>query len=59
VWARVKAIAIAPSRVEDRHSSATLHYDLSANYELFPRRAIHLQDCEMGYATGTRMCHQR
>ncbi len=34
-----------------------LHYDHAGNIDVFPRARIHLQDCEMAYATGRCMCH--
>ena len=34
-----------------------LHYDHCGNHDLFPRARYHLQDGEMGYATGRCMCH--
>ena len=33
-----------------------LHYDHVGNFELFPRAMFHLQEREMGYATGRYMC---
>jgi glyoxylase-like metal-dependent hydrolase (beta-lactamase superfamily II) len=35
-----------------------LHYDHVGNFELFPRAKLHLQDLEMGYATGRYMRHE-
>jgi glyoxylase-like metal-dependent hydrolase (beta-lactamase superfamily II) len=52
----LKAIGIAPDTVEDVIVTH-LHYDHTGNYELFPRARYHLQDVEMGYATGRHMCH--
>jgi glyoxylase-like metal-dependent hydrolase (beta-lactamase superfamily II) len=34
-----------------------LHYDHAGNLELFPSATLHLQEREMGYATGKYMCH--
>jgi len=34
-----------------------LHYDHAGNQDLFPEATFHLQDAEMGYATGRCMCH--
>lgn len=34
-----------------------LHYDHAGNLDLFPRARFHLQDREMGFATGRNMCH--
>ena len=33
-----------------------LHYDHVGNFDLFPAATLHLQDREMGYATGRHMC---
>jgi glyoxylase-like metal-dependent hydrolase (beta-lactamase superfamily II) len=35
-----------------------LHYDHCGNHTLFPNATFHLQDAEMGYATGRCMCHE-
>ena len=50
------AIDINVDEVEDVIVSH-LHYDHCGNYDLFPRARYHLQDIEMGYATGRHMCH--
>ena len=34
-----------------------MHYDHAGNDGLFPVARFHLQECEMGYATGRCMCH--
>jgi glyoxylase-like metal-dependent hydrolase (beta-lactamase superfamily II) len=34
-----------------------LHYDHVGNFDLFPAAAFHLQDDELGYATGRHMSH--
>lgn len=34
-----------------------LHYDHAGNLPLFPNARFHLQDTEMGFATGRFMCH--
>jgi glyoxylase-like metal-dependent hydrolase (beta-lactamase superfamily II) len=34
-----------------------LHYDHAGNLDLFPSATFHLQDSEMGYATGRAMTH--
>ena len=34
-----------------------LHYDHAGNLDRFPNARFHLQDREMGYATGRCMCH--
>jgi glyoxylase-like metal-dependent hydrolase (beta-lactamase superfamily II) len=52
----LKAIGIDPGSVENVIVSH-LHYDHTGNYDLFPRARYHLQDIEMGYATGRHMCH--
>ena len=52
----LKAIGIAPDTVKDVIVSH-LHYDHTGNYDLFPNARYHLQDIEMGYATGRSMCH--
>jgi glyoxylase-like metal-dependent hydrolase (beta-lactamase superfamily II) len=52
----LKAIGIDAGEVEDVIISH-LHYDHAGNYDLFPRARYHLQDIEMGYATGRHMCH--
>jgi glyoxylase-like metal-dependent hydrolase (beta-lactamase superfamily II) len=52
----LKAIEIDPETVENVIVTH-LHYDHAGNYELFPRARYHLQDVEMGYATGRCMCH--
>jgi glyoxylase-like metal-dependent hydrolase (beta-lactamase superfamily II) len=52
----LQAIGIAPDQVT--HVIIThLHWDHAGNHDLFPRARYHLQDCEMGYATGRCMCH--
>jgi glyoxylase-like metal-dependent hydrolase (beta-lactamase superfamily II) len=35
-----------------------LHYDHVGNFELFPGATFHLQEREMGYATGKYMCQE-
>jgi glyoxylase-like metal-dependent hydrolase (beta-lactamase superfamily II) len=52
----LKAIGVNPDRVEQVIVSH-LHYDHTGNYDLFPRARYHVQDLEMGYATGRCMCH--
>jgi glyoxylase-like metal-dependent hydrolase (beta-lactamase superfamily II) len=36
-----------------------LHYDHVGNFDLFPAATLHLQDLEMGYATGRHMREER
>jgi len=50
------AIGVPPDTVTDVVISH-LHYDHCGNHTLFPRARYHLQDREMGYATGRCMCH--
>jgi glyoxylase-like metal-dependent hydrolase (beta-lactamase superfamily II) len=52
----LRAIGIDPAAIETVIVSH-LHYDHTGNYDLFPRAHYHLQDREMGYATGRCMCH--
>jgi glyoxylase-like metal-dependent hydrolase (beta-lactamase superfamily II) len=54
----LKAIGIDSGAVEHVIISH-LHFDHAGNYDLFPRARYHLQDCEMGYATGRSMCHEQ
>jgi glyoxylase-like metal-dependent hydrolase (beta-lactamase superfamily II) len=52
----LRALGIDPSSVKDVIISH-LHYDHAGNDGLFPNARYHLQECEMGYATGHCMCH--
>jgi glyoxylase-like metal-dependent hydrolase (beta-lactamase superfamily II) len=52
----LKMIGVDPDAVEDVIISH-MHYDHCGNYPLFPNAKYHLQDIEMGYATGRCMCH--
>ena len=52
----LKAIDIDPHAVEDVIITH-MHYDHCGNHGLFPRARFHVQDKEMGYATGRCMCH--
>jgi glyoxylase-like metal-dependent hydrolase (beta-lactamase superfamily II) len=52
----LKAIGVNPDSVEQVIVSH-LHYDHTGNYDLFPHARYHVQDTEMGYATGRCMCH--
>ena len=47
----LRALGIEPGSVETIIISH-MHYDHVGNYDLFPRARYHLQDDEMGYATG-------
>ena len=49
-------IGVDPGGVEDVIVTH-LHYDHAGNLDLFPRARFHLQDREMGFATGRNMCH--
>jgi glyoxylase-like metal-dependent hydrolase (beta-lactamase superfamily II) len=51
----LKAIGIDPDAVEQVIISH-MHYDHVGNYDLFPRARYHLQEMEMGFATGRHMC---
>lgn len=51
------AIGVDAAEVEDVVVTH-LHYDHAGNTGRFPRARFHLQDTEMGYATGRCMCHQ-
>ena len=53
----LKAVGVAPESVKNVIVSH-LHYDHTGNYDTFPNARYHLQDMEMGYATGRCMCHQ-
>jgi glyoxylase-like metal-dependent hydrolase (beta-lactamase superfamily II) len=49
------ALAVDPSAVEDVIVTH-LHYDHAGNLDLFPNARFHLQEREMGFATGAPMC---
>ena len=53
----LRALGIDPGSVETIIISH-MHYDHVGNYDLFSRARYHLQDDEMGYATGRSMCHR-
>lgn len=50
------ALGVDPGAVEDVVITH-MHYDHAGNDGLFPRARFHLQDSEMGFATGRCMCH--
>lgn len=54
------ALGVAPAAV-DEVIITHMHYDHAGNGDLFAGARYHLQDAEMGYATGRCMCdaHQR
>lgn len=49
------AMGCDPAGVEDVIITH-LHYDHAGNLDLFPRARFHLQEREMGFATGRHMC---
>ena len=49
-------LGITPAAV-DNVIITHLHYDHAGNLPLFERAKFHLQDAEMGFATGRCMCH--
>ena len=51
----LKAIGIDPDAVEQVIVSH-MHYDHIGNHDLFPRARYHVQDLEIGFATGRDMC---
>lgn len=52
----LRRLDVDPARVEDVVITH-LHYDHAGNLDLFPNARFHLQDREMGFATGRAMCH--
>ncbi len=52
------AIGIDPNAVADVVISH-MHYDHAGNHDLFPNATYHLQDREMAFCTGRRMCHSQ
>lgn len=55
VEAALRQLGVAPETVEDVVITH-LHYDHAGNLDLFPKARFHLQDAEMGFATGRHMC---
>lgn len=54
----LRALGVEPASVRDVIITH-LHYDHVGNFELFPAANFHLQDLEMGYATGRHMADPR
>eukprot|EP01035_Chromulina_nebulosa_P000621 gene621-863_t len=54
-WLVGRQLGIAPETVEDVVITH-LHYDHAGNLDLFPKARFHLQEAEMGFATGRHMC---
>jgi len=52
----LKALDIDPATVTDVIITH-MHYDHAGNDGLFPQARFHIQDKEMGFATGRCMCH--
>ncbi len=52
----LRMLGVEPENV-DTVVITHLHYDHAGNLDLFPRARFHLQDREMGFATGRHMCH--
>jgi glyoxylase-like metal-dependent hydrolase (beta-lactamase superfamily II) len=52
----LKALGVDPSAIKDVIVTH-LHYDHVGNHDVFPHARYHLQDKEMGFATGRHMCH--
>lgn len=55
VEAALRQLGVAPEAVEDVVITH-LHYDHAGNLDLFPKARFHLQEAEMGFATGRHMC---
>ena len=51
----LRQLGVAPESVEDVVITH-LHYDHAGNLDLFPKARFHLQEAEMGFATGRHMC---
>jgi glyoxylase-like metal-dependent hydrolase (beta-lactamase superfamily II) len=52
----LRLIGVDAAEVEDVVITH-LHYDHAGNLALFPKATFHIQDREMGFATGRSMCH--
>jgi glyoxylase-like metal-dependent hydrolase (beta-lactamase superfamily II) len=52
----LRRFGVDPDKVEDVVITH-LHYDHAGNLDSFPNARIHLQEAEIGYATGPCMCH--
>lgn len=55
VEAALRQLGVDPAAVEDVVITH-LHYDHAGNLDLFPKARFHLQEAEMGFATGRHMC---
>ena len=55
--ALLRRFGVAPESVRDVIVTH-LHYDHAGNLDAFPNATFHLQDAEMGFATGRCMCHR-
>lgn len=55
VEAALRQLGVAADAVEDVVVTH-LHYDHAGNLDLFPNARFHLQEAEMGFATGRHMC---
>ena len=55
VEAALRQLGVDPWAVEDVVITH-LHYDHAGNLDLFPQARFHLQEAEMGFATGRHMC---
>lgn len=51
----LRLLGVDPAALRDIVISH-MHYDHSGNHELFPNATYHLQDTEMAYCTGRKMC---
>ncbi len=57
VEAGLARLGVAPGEIGDVVITH-MHYDHAGNHGLFPAARYHLQDAEMGYATGRCMTHE-